>query len=73
MKKLYDNVLSELFHKTADGAFMTMYDLEMEFGETGEKLRSLLEDLKADGLVVEHQEGFQVSIPGINYCKSKWG
>jgi hypothetical protein len=46
--------------------------LETEFALTGTQLRAILEDLKDEILVVEHDEGFQVSQPGMNYCRTQW-
>ena len=65
-------VLSEIYFKTATGDFITMGDLETLSGSSGSELRPVLEDLKEERLIVEHQEGFQVSRHGLIFCKTRW-
>ena len=71
-EEMKDFILSEIYFKTATGDFITMGELETLSGSTGEKLRPLLEDLKEERLIVEHQEGFQVSRHGLIICRTKW-
>lgn len=72
MNILTQNMLQDIYQKTSQHTFITLNELEVEFGISGSELRPLLEDLKEGGLIVEHKEGFQVSPGGINYCKTKW-
>ncbi|HNX24446.1 MAG TPA: hypothetical protein PKG60_10390 [Spirochaetota bacterium] len=69
--KRYD-ILHEIFHRAGTEKFMTLYDLETETGLSGSQLRPMIEDLKEESLVVEHQEGFQISESGLHFCKSRW-
>ncbi len=66
------DILNHIYYRTAGGEFITMYELETEFGMTGYDLRPVLEDLKNEQMLVEHPEGFQVSVNGLNYCRSIW-
>jgi predicted TPR repeat methyltransferase len=70
MKK-YD-LLHEIFYHAGTEKFITLYDLEIKTGLSGMQLRSLLEDLKDEILIVEHHEGFQVSESGFHFCKRRW-
>ena len=70
MKK-YD-LLHEIFHHAGIEKFITLYDLEVKTGFSGSQLRSLLEDLKDEILIVEHSEGFQISESGFHFCKKRW-
>ncbi|PKL39130.1 MAG: hypothetical protein CVV44_09705 [Spirochaetae bacterium HGW-Spirochaetae-1] len=72
MKQQTRDILNYIYHKTNHGFFVTMDALETEFALTGTQLRAILEDLKDEILVVEHDEGFQVSQPGMNYCRTQW-
>ncbi len=73
MAKLHkDDLLSDIYSKTARGGFVTLDQMETLYGASGSRLRPLLEDLKEEGMIVEHEEGFQVSRPGIDYCRSRW-
>ncbi len=65
-------LLNEIYHETADGRFTTMYALETITGLTGAALRPLLEDLKDARVIVEHEEGFQVSRHGLIVCRTRW-
>ncbi len=65
-------ILQDVYHRTSDGSFMTLGELETQTGRSGSNLRPFLEDLKEAGLVVEHPEGFQVSSTGLLYCRSRW-
>ena len=49
-----------------------MDSLETLHGRSGSQLRPGLEDLKEAGLIVEHEEGFQVSLQGKAFCRSRW-
>jgi DNA-binding GntR family transcriptional regulator len=73
MDVLAKKILNQIYYKTAAGDFITMDELETEFGMSGSLLRPCLEDLKNEILVVEHEEGFQVSRQGIHYCQRIWG
>jgi predicted transcriptional regulator len=66
------NILHDVYHATSGGGFITMDELETLHGRSGSQLRPSLEDLKEDGLIVEHEEGFQVSRQGRTYCRSMW-
>ncbi len=66
------NILQYLFHNTTEHVFTTMYEFEVNFGLSGSELRSLLEDLKDDGFVVENDEGFKISRDGVHFAKSRW-
>ena len=66
------DLLNEIFHRTEKGDFVTMDELETEFGLSGSDLRPMLEDLKEARVVVEHHEGFQVTPHGITECRSRW-
>jgi len=67
----YD-ILHEIFHRAGTGKFINLYELETEAGLTGSQLRPMLEDLKEENLIVEHEEGFQVSANGSHFCKRRW-
>jgi predicted TPR repeat methyltransferase len=67
----YD-ILHEIFHRAGAEKFITLYELETETGLSGAKLRPMLEDLKEESLMVEHQEGFQISENGMHFCKRRW-
>ncbi|HOO71454.1 MAG TPA: hypothetical protein PK926_06805 [Spirochaetota bacterium] len=66
------NLLGDIYNRTRDGSFMTLDELETDQGKSGSQLRPMLEDLKEEGLIVEHEEGFQVSRPGVDFCRSRW-
>jgi len=72
MNKKHLDLLQYLYNETSLYSFVKLYSLEIEFGMSGQQLRSLLEDLKEEGLVVEAEEGFGISRVGINFGKSKW-
>jgi DNA-binding transcriptional ArsR family regulator len=73
MDAVRERILQDICHRTADGSFITLGELETWTGKSGSALRPHLEDLKEAGLVVEHPEGFQVSPPGLGFCRSRWG
>jgi hypothetical protein len=73
MDALTGKILNQIYYKTAGGDFITMDELETEFGMSGSRLRPSLEDLKNGILVVEHEEGFQISRQGLHYCQGIWG
>lgn len=66
------DLLSEIYSRAGNKKFVTMDDLETLTGLNGTVLRSLVEDLKDELLVVEHPEGFQVSDNGMHFCKTHW-
>ncbi len=66
------NILHDIYHETSSGGFITMDSLETLHGRSGSQLRPGLEDLKEAGLIVEHEEGFQVSFQGKAFCRSRW-
>lgn len=66
------DILSEIYSRAGNNGFITMDELETETGLTGVQLRSLLEDLKEELLIVEHPEGFQISDSGMHFCKTRW-
>ena len=66
------HLLHDIYHNTADGSFVTLDEMETMQGKSGSELRPHLEDLKEAGLINEHEEGFRVSRPGMNYCKTRW-
>lgn len=70
MSKL--EILQEIFHQAGSKKFITLYEIEVLTGYSGIHLRTVLEDLKEERLILEHPEGFQVSEKGIHFCKSKW-
>lgn len=72
LKEYTLHLLDDIYHNTADGGFLTMYSLETMEGKSGSELRPHLEDLKEAGLINEHEEGFRVSRPGLNYCRTRW-
>ena len=51
-----ENLLQYLFNKTTPHEFVTLYELEVEFGLSGWELRSYLEDLKADRKAIATKE-----------------
>jgi hypothetical protein len=67
-----NDILYEIFHRAGTKNFITMYELEVETGMPGSKLRPIIEDLKEAGLIVEHPEGFQLSGNGLNRCRTLW-
>ncbi|MCL1865526.1 MAG: hypothetical protein FWF73_06925 [Spirochaetes bacterium] len=67
----YD-ILHEIFHYAGKEKFITLYELEIKTGLSGSQVRSLLEDLKDEILIVEHPEGFKVSDTGFHFCKRRW-
>jgi len=73
MNNFANNILNEVYHRTAPGGFVTLDELITVYGRSGTDLRPFLEDLKEDGLIVEHPEGFQVSDHGRNTARSQWG
>ena len=66
-----ERILQDLFHKTSVNS-VPLGELETEFGLSGSELRPILEDLKDEGLIVEHDEGFQISTHGKNFCCRRW-
>lgn len=72
MNAFAERILQDIFHRTANGSFITMGELETKEGMPASGLRPLLEDLKELGLVVEHPEGFQLSPPGLRFCRGRW-
>ena len=72
MNELQENLLNEIYYRTAQGAFATLDELITHFGSPGSDLRPLLEDLKEGGFIVEHPEGFQISDHGRNTARSQW-
>lgn len=72
LKDYTKHLLQDIYHKTADGSFVTLYELETIEGASGSELRPHIEDLKEAGLINEHEEGFRVSRPGVNYCRTRW-
>lgn len=66
------DLLSEIYSRAGNKKFITMDELETLTGLNGTGLRSLVEDLKDELLVVEHPEGFQVSDNGMHFCKTHW-
>lgn len=66
------SILNEVYFKTNNGDFINIGELETLTGFTGSKLRPIMEDLKQEGLIVEHQEGFQLSRHGLTICRTKW-
>lgn len=66
------NVLHYIFSKTKSGEFLSMYELELEFGVSGSDLRPLVEDLKEGELIIETDERYQISDKGRNFGMSKW-
>jgi hypothetical protein len=66
-------ILQDVYHRTSGGSFITMGELETGTGMPASGLRPRLEDLKEMGLMVEHPEGFQLSPPGLRFCRSRWG
>ncbi len=72
MQKIAIQILQDLYQKDQSNPFITMSEFEIHHGLTGTEIRSILEDLKDSGLVVEHEEGFQITFTGINYSKTKW-
>lgn len=66
------DILYEIFHRAGTDRFITMYELEVETGMPGSKLRPIIEDLKMERLIVEHPEGFQLSGNGLNQCRTLW-
>jgi hypothetical protein len=72
MKEPVLAILHYLFSKTAAGGFISLYDLEVQFAQSGSELRAILEDFMEKELVVEALEGFQVSQGGINFGRTRW-
>ena len=72
MEKKTQRILQDLYQRNATSPFITMNDFEIELGISGNEIRPLLEDLKEMGLIVEHEEGFQITDNGVNYCQSRW-
>lgn len=66
------DILSEIYSKAGNKNFITMDELETETGLSGKEIRSLVEDLKEELLIVEHPEGFQISDNGMHFCKTRW-
>lgn len=70
-----DDILFFIYNRTQQGfphKFVTLGEIETEFGASGSTLRASLEDLKDDILISEHNPGFQITIDGINYGRSRW-
>ena len=72
MQKEALQIMQDLYQKDKRRPFITMSNFEVELGITGNEIRSILEDLKDSGLVVEHEEGFQITRSGINFSQSRW-
>jgi len=66
------SILHHIFNKTKDGGFLSMYELEIEFGAEGSDLQPVLEDLKEGELIIETDEKYQISDNGINFGKTRW-
>lgn len=66
------NILQDIYHRSATGGFMRVKELERTLGLDGTELRSILEDLKEEKLIVELSEGFQLTPEGRSYCRSRW-
>ena len=66
------SILHYIFSKTRDGGFLSLYELEIEFGITGSDLQPVIEDLKEGEQIIETDERYQISDNGINFGKSKW-
>lgn len=66
------DILYEIFHRAGTDRFITMYELEVNTGMPGSKLRPIIEDLKEERLIVEHPEGFQLSTRGFDHSRTLW-
>lgn len=66
------DILHYLYDTTTYHRFLTLYQLEIQFGMSAIALRSLLEDLKEQGLVVEVDGGFHISSQGKQFGQSRW-
>ncbi len=66
------DILSEIYCRAGNKSFITMDELEIETGLSGQEIRSIVEDLKEELLIVEHPEGFQISHNGMHFCKTRW-
>lgn len=71
-KILAEQLLQDIYQKTSRTKYINMDALMLEFGTTEHRLRPILEDLKDNCLIIEHDEGFQISPQGINYSKTRW-
>ncbi len=67
------HILHDIFIRTQNGGFITMHEIEVNTALSGSRLRPFLEDLKEEGLVIEHPEGFTVAPGGIHFCRGRWG
>jgi hypothetical protein len=72
MKATLSDILQFLYNRTGSGRFITLYELEIEFGMTGKDLTALLEDLKELEYVVEVDEGYGITDCGVNFGRSRW-
>ncbi len=72
MKATISDILQFLYYRTGRDRFITLYELEIEFGMSGNDLSALLEDLKELEYVVEVDEGYGITDRGSNFGKSRW-
>ena len=72
MNKSALDILHYLYDNTTYHSFLTLYQLEVLFGMAAVPLRSLLEDLKVQGLVVETDKGYHISHQGRSFGQSLW-
>ncbi|HSV95973.1 MAG TPA: hypothetical protein VLM75_03455 [Spirochaetota bacterium] len=67
------DILHDIFIRTRDGGFASLHEIEVNTALSGSRLRPILEDIKEEGLVIEHPEGFSIAPGGIHFCRSRWG
>lgn len=65
-------ILNDIYIRTRNGGFMTAREIEINTALAGERLRPILEDLKEEGLIVEHEEGLRIAPGGMHFCRSRW-
>jgi hypothetical protein len=69
-------ILQKLYDEYSDGGdkrFIPLRDFEIDLPVSGNDLRALVEDLKAEGLCDEQPEGIRISFSGLHYARSTWG
>jgi len=72
MNKTTIDILHYLYYNSSDYDFVSLYQLEVLIGISGGDLRSFLEDLKDQCLVVETDDGFNISRQGRHFGQSRW-
>ncbi len=72
MNNLSENILQDLYQNKSNNGYITIDEFVTLYGLSGELIKSELEQLKDDGLIVEHEEGYKISTEGQNAGMTKW-